>query len=191
MDTIVQPRPGRPRNEDCDRAIEAAAVDLLVEEGFGRMTIEGVAARAGVGKATVYRRWATKQDLVVDAFRHRCEATAINPDTGSVRTDLLELLRSMLAKFQRDGDILAAFAAEQWRHPELAEVYRTTFLAERRAIVQAAIRRGVDRGELPADTDVEFVGDLGSAVIWHRLTVTRLPLDDDLPERIVAHLFPG
>jgi AcrR family transcriptional regulator len=142
-----------------------------------------------VGKATVYRRWNTKQDLVVDAVLHRCQATAVSPDTGSVRDDLLELLRSLVQRFQRDGEVIAAFAAEQGRHPELAEVFRTTFLAERRSVTQEVIRRGIARGELPADTDVELIGDMGPALMWHRLTMSGLPLSKDLPERIVAQVL--
>jgi AcrR family transcriptional regulator len=165
-------------------------VELLVADGFGRMSIEGVAARAGVGKATVYRRWATKQDLVVDAVRHRCQVDAVSPDTGSVRGDLIELLRSMVQRFQRDGDVMAAFAAEQGRHPELAEVFRTTFLAERRRVTQEVVRRGMARRQLPPGTDVELVADMGPAIVWHRLTMSGLPLDEDLPERIVAQFLP-
>lgn len=178
-------RAGRPRSHDADLAIEEAALEVLVQEGFAGMTIEGIAARAGVGKATVYRRWAAKEDLVVHAVHRKCMEHFVAPDTGSVRTDLLEILRTLLGRFQRDGALMSAFAAEQGRHPELAEAFRTTFLAERRAVVQEVVARGIARGELAEGTDVELVGDVGPALFWHRLTVTGAPLDDDLPERIV------
>jgi AcrR family transcriptional regulator len=189
--TAERPRPGRPRSEACGRAIETAALELLVEDGFGRMSIEGVAARAGVGKATIYRRWATKEELVVDAVRHTCLDHAVTPDTGSLRADLAELYRALLEKFQRDGDIMRAFAAEHGRHPELAEAFRATFLSERRAIAQDMLRRGVARGELPADSDIELLADVGPALLWHRVTISGLPLDDDLGDRIISQFFPS
>lgn len=181
---------GRPRNEDCDRAIVAAVLELLVEDGFGKLTMEGVASRAGVGKATVYRRWDTKEALVVHAVHARCVDDAEPPSTGSARGDVLEMLRQFLSRAQRHGNVMQAFAAEQGRYPELAETFRTTFLAGKRAATREIVRRGVASGELPSDTDVELVGDVGAAILWHRLTVTGEPLDDDLPERIVAQFFP-
>jgi len=184
-------RPGRPRSEACDRAIEAAALDLLVDEGFGRMTIEGIASRAGVGKATVYRRWDSKEHLVVDAVSHRCAAQVGTPDTGSLRSDMIELLDGVTGRFRRDGRVMQAFAAEQGRHPQLAEMFRTMFLAERRAAARAIVARAVERGELPPGSDTELLADLGPALLWHRLTVTGAPLDDGLPERIVDQFFPG
>jgi len=193
--TISAPAPergrGRPRNLECDRAIETAVMELLVEDGFGRMSMERIAARAGVSKATIYRRWDTKEALVVDAVHRRCTEEHEAPDTGSVRTDLVQMLRQFVERAQRFGPVMQAFAAEQNRHPELAETFRTTFLAGRRAAAQEIVRRGICRGQLPPDTEVELVADLGPALIWHRLTVTGEPLDTDLPERIVAQFLPA
>jgi AcrR family transcriptional regulator len=188
---LVRPRPGRPRNEDCDRAIERAALALLVEEGFAGMTIEGIAARAGVGKATLYRRWHSKAALVVDAVHRQCLEHVATPDTGDVRADLTEVLRVLVRRFQRDGEVMQAFAAERGRHPELAETFRTLFLAERRAATQAIVQRGIDRGQLAPTTDVELLADAGPALLWHRFSVIGAPIDDLLPERIVAQLLPA
>jgi AcrR family transcriptional regulator len=182
-------RMGRPRSEECDRAIESAALELLVEEGFAGMTMEGVASRAGVGKATVYRRWDTKEQLVVDAYRARCEDHVVSPDTGTLRGDLLELYGGLLRKFRRDGRIAQAVASEQARHPELADLFRSTFVAERRAAMREILRRGIERGELAPDADLELLSDLGPAIMWHRLTVSGAPLDEGLPARIVEQFF--
>ncbi|GAC1518077.1 MAG: TetR/AcrR family transcriptional regulator [Acidimicrobiales bacterium] len=181
---------GRPRNEACDRAIESAAIELLVEEGFGRMSMEGIAARAGVGKATIYRRWDTKEALVVDAVHRHCLQDVSPPDTGTARGDLCEMLHHFVDRARRDGSLMQAFASERDRHPELAEAFRTTFLADRRAASRAVVQRGVDSGEFPAGTDIELLADVGPALIWHRLTVTGEPIPDDLPERIVAQFAP-
>jgi AcrR family transcriptional regulator len=184
-------RRGRPRSEQCDRAIEAAVLDLVVEHGFGGMSIEGVAARAGVAKTTIYRRWNSKEALVVDAFMRRARERVVSPDTGRLRTDLIEMLRALLRNLQLDGGLMQAFIAEQRRHPQLADAFRSTFLKERRAVIRAVLGRGVDRGELPESADLELLADVGAAVLWYRLMITGAPLDDDLPERIVDQFFPA
>lgn len=189
MAAVDQHRPGRPRSGECDRAIEAAALDLLVEEGFAGMSVEGVAARAGVGKATIYRRWGNKADLVLDAVIHRCQDHVVSPDTGSLRGDAAEMLRALLGKFRRDGRLMQAFSAEQHRHPELADTFRATFLAERRAAMREILERGVARGDLAADADLDLLGDVGAALMWHRISVTGGELEDDLPDRILAQFF--
>jgi AcrR family transcriptional regulator len=188
--TDVERRPGRPRSEHCDHAIQAAVLDLLVEEGFARMSIEGVAARAGVGKATIYRRWPSKEELVVDAVVGHSREHVVSPDTGSLRGDLLELLHAMVDKFRRDGRLLLAFTAEQQHHPQLAEAFRRTFLDERRAATREIFERAVARGELPPDADLELLMDAGPSILWHRLTITGAPIEDDLPERIVKQFLP-
>jgi AcrR family transcriptional regulator len=188
-DVALDRRLGRPRDESRDRAIETAALELLVSHGYEGMSIEGVAALAGVGKATVYRRWDTKLDLVLDAVIRRCREHVVSPDTGALRTDLLEMFRAMLAKFRRDGAVMQAFVAEERRHPELAAAFQEMFLNERRAAMREVLLRAVDRGELAPDTDFELLGDVGSALMWHRFSVTGAALEDDLPERIIDQFF--
>jgi len=202
-DTTTDRRPGRPRSEVCDRAIETAALDLLVEAGWAGVTMEGIAARAGVGKATVYRRWEDRAQLLLDSVVHRCAEHVVSPDTGSLRADLIELYRGLLRKFWRDGEVLRAFIAVVAGDPELAEAFRRTFLDERRAATREVLARGVRRGELAADADLELLGDVGSALMWHRFSISGAPLDPDLPQRIadlilgpessapVAEVIPG
>jgi AcrR family transcriptional regulator len=184
-------RRGRPRSEQCDRAIEAAVLDLVVEHGFAGMSIEGVAARAGVAKTTIYRRWDSKEALVVDAFMRRARERVVSPDTGRLRTDLIEMLRAFLRNLQLDGGLMQAFIAEQRRHPPLAEAFRSTFLKERRAVIRAVLDRGVARGELAPGADLELLADVGAAMLWYRFIITGAPLDDDLPDRIVDQFFPS
>lgn len=191
-ETAERTRPGRPRSEDCDRAILAATLDALVEDGYERLSIEGVASRAGVGKATIYRRWSSKAELVVEAVRTRAGCLAPVVDTGDVRADLVELLRGALETMTSDdGRLLTAFLVERLRHPELATEFDRTFLVERRHQVRGLIDGAIERGELPPDTDAELVTDVGFAVLWHRLTLRQAPLAPDLPERIVRQFLPG
>ena len=183
-------RAGRPRSEAADAAIEAAVLSLLVDEGYAGVTMEGVAARAGVGKATLYRRWPTKEQLVIAAVVQACGEQVVVPDTGSLRGDVESYCAQVLDKLRRQRPILRAFAAETACNAALAEAYRTTFLERRRAEVREVLERAVARGELAPDADLELLGDLGPALLWHRLTTTGAPLTDDLPARIAALIAP-
>ena len=189
----VHRSPGRPRSADADRAILRATVDILADEGYGGVTMEGVAARAGVGKATVYRRWASKSALVVDAISSCRDTGWQPPDTGSARDDLLAFVRNFGDHLRTSdaGRVMPALVAELARSPELAATFRDGFIAPRRARVVQAVRRGVDRGEIRADVDPDLVADAVVAVLQHRFLVTGMEIDDDLPERLLDTLWRG
>ncbi|MCU1452370.1 MAG: putative TetR-family transcriptional regulator, partial [Acidimicrobiales bacterium] len=120
---------GRPRSAEVDLAILDAARALLVEEGYGGMSVEAIAARAGVGKAAIYRRWSTKAEVLVESLRgHACTEVPL-PDTGDLRADLLTMLTGIQqAMAGTDGPIMAAFIAEKQRHPELREEFDRVFV---------------------------------------------------------------
>ncbi len=185
--------PGRPRSLEADRAILRAAVDLLADEGYGGVTMEGVAARAGVGKATVYRRWPCKSALVVDAVTTCRESGVCPPDTGSARADLLVFVRGFMDHLRTSdaGRVMPALVAELSRSPELAQAFREGFVQPRRAKVLEAVRRGVERGEVRAGVDPELVADGVVALLLHRFLVTGMEIDDGLPERLVDMLWQG
>ncbi len=185
--------PGRPRSAEADRAILRAAVDLLADEGYGGVTMEGVAARAGVGKATVYRRWPTKSALVVDAVTACRESGSQPPDTGSTRDDLLVFVRGFMHHLRTSdaGRVMPALVAELSRNPELAAEFREGFVQPRRARVLEAVRRGVERGEVRPDVDAELIADGVVALLMHRFLVTGMEIDDDLPARVVDVLWRG
>jgi len=185
--------PGRPRSAEADRAILRAAVDLLADEGYGGVTMEGVAARAGVGKATVYRRWASKSALVVDAMNACRDSGWQPPDTGSAHDDLLVFVRGLLTQLRTSdaGRVMPALVTELARNPELAVAFRDGFIQPRRARVLEAVRRGVERGEVRPGVDPEVVADAIVAVLMHRFLITGMELDDDLPERVLDVLWRG
>ncbi len=188
------PRPaGRPRSIEADRAILRAAVDLLADEGYGGVTMEGVAARAGVGKATVYRRWASKSALVVDAICACREHGAQVPDTGSARQDLLLYVRAFMDHLRTSdaARVMPALVAELARSPELATAFRDGLVQPRRARVLEVVRRGVDRGEVRAGADPEVIADAVVALLMHRFLVTGMDIDDGLPERVLEVLWRG
>jgi AcrR family transcriptional regulator len=191
--TVAEPpvtrRAGRPRSEEADRAILDAALDALVEDGYAGMSIERIAAKAGVGKATVYRRWPGKAEILVDALGRRVCFEVPLVDTGDVRADLLTILRAVQDNMVgAQGPVMAAFAAEKARYPELRDEFDRVFVAERRAHLRRIIAAAVERGDLRAETDVELLADAGPALLWHALTVRNEPGAVDLPERIVNQL---
>ena len=181
---------GRPRSKERESDILAAALHALVNEGFDAMTIEGVAAAAGAGKATVYRRWRNKVDLVVDAITEQVALHAVIVDTGDIAADM----RSFLTQLQRDllgpnGALLATFMAERLRHPALAEAFEAKYMSQRRAQLRRLVRRAVARGDLAADTDIELLAGVGPALMIYQYVQSGGRLPRDLPDRIVRQFF--
>jgi AcrR family transcriptional regulator len=165
---------------------------LLAEEGFGRMSVEGVAARAGVGKATVYRRWPSKVPLVIEAIDTVASERLSVPDTGSARGDLVEFLTQLVrAMAGPDGRLVAPLLDAMSRSGELAAAFRRDLMAPRREVASEIIRRGVDRGELRADLHLDVALDAPVAIVFHRLLLTGEALDVALVGRIVDQLLDG
>jgi AcrR family transcriptional regulator len=186
-----RPRPGRRRDPTRDAAIVDATLAVFVEDGYSALTIEGVAARAGVGKATIYRRYSSKAALVVDAVRSGAGiADAQFPQTGDVRADLADMLRPLLNKLKSEhGKVLITLMTERLRNPDLAEEFERSVIGAKRAHVRRLIGSAIERGDLPVDTDVELVAEAGPGIIWH-YALYRLPMPDDLPERIIRMVLP-
>ena len=157
--TAGQPAAGRPRSEEAHQAILDATLELLVEVGFSALTVEGVASRAGVGKATIYRRWNSKLPLVVEAFGRLPGFEDV--DSGSVAEDLKRMLVGYIELFHSTplATVLPSLAGERAHNPELSELFDPVSRQRRQPLVQA-LARGVARGELPADLDLELAADL-------------------------------
>lgn len=183
--------PGRPRSERATRAILRAAIDGLAANGFEGLTMEGVAERAGVGKATVYRRWRTKGALVRAAVESFVSAIAI-PDTGSVREDLLTLEREAVAVYRgKPGRLMPGLVSAMALHPELAKAVREDFLRARRSALRTVLERGLERGELRAGIDLELALDFLGGPLFYRLLVTGGPLNDELAVGVVNVMLHG
>jgi len=184
--------PGRPRSAQAHQAILDAAVALFIEEGLEGMSVEAVAARAGTGKTTIYRRWPSKEDLVIDAIA-QVLSTAPATDTGSVREDLLQLGRELhgLMSSSATGGVFPRMAAEVARRSRLGRLYGQRVIEPRRAALAGALLRGIERGELPKDTDVELAIDLLVGGLLLRRLTGRLRRSDPTPERAVDLLLAG
>lgn len=173
---------GRPRDPQTDERIIEAAADLLRKRGFERMTVDEVAARAGVGKATVYRRWPSKDDLAVAAMERLYALEIPQPDTGSIRTDLAESYRSVLTFVgsPEGSAYLKMSIAESVRDDRIAALYRrATERAEESARVMFV--RAKERGELRPDVDLDCcVQWLGGIIASRTITGRPLPTTDDV-----------
>jgi len=191
----AQPRPeqqpvrrgrGRPRDPKTDERIIRAAAELLRERGFERMTVDDVASRAGVGKATVYRRWPSKDDLAVAAMERLYSVEMPQPDTGSIRGDLAESYRAVLTFVgsPQGSAYLKMSIAESVRDERIAALYRT---ATERAEDQARqmYLRAIDRGEVRRDLDLDCcVQWLGGLIAVRAITNRPLPTLDDVPHLV-------
>jgi AcrR family transcriptional regulator len=178
---------GRPLDESVDVAILQAAVRLLHDQGYARMSIAGVAEEAGVGRPAIYRRYSDKADLVSAAIAHmRTRVPA--PDTGSTRNDLVEHLER--ARRIYDMSLMGTLLVEQDKHPELLGRFRERMMQPHREQVAAAIERGKERGDVRKDLDVELAVDavMGS-FMYHTIVVGRPKRG--WPERVVDNLWPA
>ncbi len=149
-------RPGRPRSEQADRAIIDAALCVFAEHGVEGLCIEKVAAKAGVGKATIYRRWPGKEDLLLDALA-ALKTPLPEPRGDSVREDLLALMQAMASDYAdpRRAREFALLLGEGAKFPRLMARYTETVVEPRREVIRSVLRRGAGSGELRPDVDVE------------------------------------
>jgi AcrR family transcriptional regulator len=179
-------RPGRPRSARARQAILDATLQLLVEEGFDGMSIEAVAARAGAGKATIYRRWSSKAELVAAAVGSIDDDVHV-PDTGNTRDDFVLLVRDFARVSLSTvlGPMIGRVAGAAVSNPELLEIVWTNLIAKRQEIGKQVLRRGIERGEVRADTNVDVVMHMvaGTAIF---AVLFRLPEPADLPARLEA-----
>jgi len=185
---------GRPRSEKARTAILAAAAELLLDRGLSAVSMDAVAERAGVSKATIYRWWPTKESLALDALFAEWAAARPEPrDTGSLRGDLLSLLRpwSRLATSRPYGRVLAALITQAQTDPAFAAEYRQRLVEPRRDQARAVFRRAIDRGEIPADTKVEVALDLLYGPLYHRLLHGHAPLNDQFVRDVVDMALGG
>lgn len=182
---------GRPPSEDTERAILTATTELLAERGLAAMTIEEVAARAHVGKASVYRRWPSKGTLAFDAFVSEFLERQGVPDTGNLRDDLLGLLRAWVKAVRQPttGRTLRGLIAEVQRDPDLADAWRDRFVAQLRARHLAVIQRAIERGELAPEANTGLLLDLLYGPAYHRLLHGHLPLNDAFVEDLVTAIM--
>jgi AcrR family transcriptional regulator len=185
-------RRGRPRDPDAAGRIKAAAADLLLERGYERMTVDDVAERAGVGKATVYRRWPSKDELAYDALAALLDVEVPTPDTGSMAGDLTQVYADLITFLgtPRGLNFLRLAASESGRDERIGALYRQA--VERRIeMSMPSFQRAIERGEVRADADLSAVCEAVLGVLVLRALIgSPLPTIEDIP-RMVALTLDG
>ena len=194
QETASRQRPDeRRRRERPRRAILRSARTLFHRHGLRQLTIEAIAADAGVGKATIYRWWPSKAALVLDAIHDQVGPEIAFPDTGSAREDLrlqIASLREILTS-TKTGKAYIALVAESQHDPALAEAIRDRLIASRRAATREVFERGIARGELRSDLDMEIAIDTLYGALYYRLLVSHEPLEPGYGDALIAHHYPA
>ena len=190
--TIVKSGRGRPRSPETRAKILKAAYEMLNEVGFIDLTIEGVAAKAGVGKPTIYRRWKTKAALAMDAFLEFVNPELAFPDTGTVKEDYREQMHKIVKLMNSPrGEVLASVIGCGQADEELIVVYRDNWLTPRRKDAKRILQRGIERGELREDIDEEIAIDALYSPLFYRLLLKHQPLTDKFVNELVDLVMNG
>jgi AcrR family transcriptional regulator len=184
--------PGRPRSEQARQAILRTTLKILGKNGFSDFKIEEVAARASVGKATVYRWWPNKGALIADAFASSTTRKLRFPDTGSVYADMSQQMRQLIKVFRsRRGRIVSAILAAGQSDKDLIEAFRERFLWPRGREAYATLRRGIERGELRRDLDPDLLLDSLYGPIYMRFLIQHDRLTPEFVDRLCALVLAG
>jgi AcrR family transcriptional regulator len=182
--------PGRPRSEISRQAILTAALELVGETGYASLTIERIAARAGVGKQTIYRWWRSKADVLLEAGATKADLHVPLTDHGSYTADLRAFLQASyrIANHPRMADLLRALMAEAQIDRDFGERFRSTFLERRRQALAVVTDRARVRGDLPGRPAPGTAADIIFGTIWYRTLATHEPLDGQLVDDLLAIL---
>jgi AcrR family transcriptional regulator len=180
-------RPTGPRAEAREQAILDAALELLMEVGYDRLSMDALAERARAGKATIYRHWSGKAQIVAEAVRRlKGDQLARHVDTGTLRGDLLGALGQMCTSMDtEDAAIIAGVLSAMRTDPELAELIRTQVLDNKRGKFNSIIERAVRRGELPEGSSADLVEEVVPAMVVNRLVIQGQPLSDEFAAHVV------
>ncbi|MBO1417984.1 TetR/AcrR family transcriptional regulator [Streptomyces sp. FH025] len=188
------PRRGRPRDAARDRALLDATLAVLAESGYGGLTTAAVAARAGVSTATLYRRWSSKEDLVIAAAALYGEGAHTPPETGSLEGDLRVVLRDKAAAMTGEsGRLMRALIGEAAHNAALADALVRAFLRPVYARVEEVVRRAVERGEIPPLKDADLLGEVVLGPAMTRFLLTPQPpqdVDADTARETADRLLP-
>ncbi len=185
-----RPSPGRPRDPRRDAAIREAALTLLAEVGYERMSVDAIAAAAGVSKPTIYRRWAGKQELVADAIRCHPHTHTTAPDTGTLRDDLFATVRQLADHQVEDAQVAAGLASRLRESEELARLVREHAVEAVRTRFGSLVDRAVARGELPArPTVTALFADVAPSIVHTRVLLSLEPVDDAFVAELVDRVL--
>jgi AcrR family transcriptional regulator len=179
-------RGGRPRDPSRDEVIRAALLRLLGEVGYGGLTMDALAEEAGVGKATIYRRWRTKQDLILDSISELGSVLTVPPDTGSLREDIRQFMHLLVETTRSPvGAVLRSLVSAMHHHPELRAAYRAGPLTVWRNAYAQMWARAEARGEVTPGLASSPMAETTSALIVQRWLLTDEPVDEEYADRVL------
>jgi len=195
-DVVERPVAQRKRGAALEDAILEAAFDELTEVGYATFTVEGVAARARTGKASIYRRWPTKQELVLDALQEHlptpeaCGIQSVMPDDVTTADALRQIAQVISGILESPaGQAMRAIKCEAYSDPELARLVDDRFQAPRRAAMIGLLQRGIDRGEVRPDAATAMIADVLPAVLAHRIVLQREPVTKKTITEIIEQVM--
>jgi AcrR family transcriptional regulator len=184
---------GRPRSDRAHQAIISATQDLLIERGYRELTIEGIAARAGVGKQTIYRWWPSRAALVLEAYLSGSEPVPLPAESGSTRDEVRALIvwLSNVLALPIGRRVVPGLIADLQHDRDLAEGFQRDVVPARRHAMIAALDRARERGEIRADADLGVTVDALHGAVFYRLLLSGEPLDDAFAERLADQVLGG
>lgn len=190
--TESAPRRGRPRDQRIDAAVREATLAILNERGYSGLTLDEVAARAGTSIPALRRRWRSRQHLIVDTLLGQLGA-APTPDTGCTHCDLIEGIESLTSVFGTaiGRRVLPTLVADLGSDPELEAEFFDRLFHPRRASTAAALRRGIERGDIRADAEIDLLLDMLAATAYYRLLFGHLPVTPQLAAEVVDIVLAG
>jgi AcrR family transcriptional regulator len=182
----------RTRNAHADQLILDATRELLAENGVHGLTIESVAARTGLAKTTIYRRYSSKDELALAVLVDMVARAAAVPDRGNTRAELVASIDRTVKNLRSTlmGPVMQGLVSDLAANPELAQAFRQRVVGRRLAEVRRIVERGIARGDLRPDTDPELVNDLLLGPVYYRLFLSGAPLDGKLGARLVDAVLP-
>lgn len=185
-------KPGRPRCEETKNTILSTAYEMLIELGFKTVTVDGIAEKAGVSKATIYKWWPNKAAVVLDGFFEATANLLPIPDTGDVKEDLLIQVNNLTSFFlSSKGKGITELIAEGQFDQNIAEEFRKRYIMPRRQITRSILERGINKGQLKKDVDVDLLIDLLYAPTFYRILVSGESINKEYIEKVLEHTMKG
>lgn len=177
---------GRPRDNQRDDAIQSAAIELMQEVGYERCTIEAIATRAHASKATIYRRWNNKQELILSAVTRHTFCSPPEIDSGNLRDDLIEMISDRIKNLKGpDGAVVSVLLTAAKNDPELGKLIPTSIRASQDDSVMLIIERGMKRGEIWKEANIELLLEILPAIFTYRIFMTHQPVNRKFIEQLV------
>lgn len=177
---------GRPRDNQRDDAIQSAAIELMQEVGYERCTIEAIATRAHASKATIYRRWNNKQELILSAVTRHTFCSPPEIDSGNLRDDLIEMISDRIKNLKGpDGAVVSVLLTAAKNDPELGKLIPTSIRASQDDSVMHIIERGMKRGEIWKEANIELLLEILPAIFTYRIFMTHQPVNRKFIEQLV------